>query len=150
MYNFIHYQVRDVMTSRPMTIGQRAVIRDVEDIFDDHDFNGLPVVDENQRLIGMLTKLDVLKAFVFTTKEKVPPYDAIMSEEILRVMTTSLQNFSPETPLTRVLQEMIETGHKSFPVVENDQLIGVVAREDILRALRQAGLGQLPERLESA
>jgi len=37
---------------------------------------------------------------------------------------------------------MIETGHKSFPVVEDDRVTGIVAREDIIRALRQAAQGQ--------
>jgi len=42
---------------------------------------------------------------------------------------------------------MIDTGHKSFTVVENDCVVGVVAREDIIRALRQAGQAEIPARL---
>ena len=144
MYEFIYYRVKDVMTPDPVTVKQDAELSDVEAIFEEHDFNGLPVVDENHRLIAMITKLDLLKAFTFTEKSKIPPYDAIMAQKISNVMTKKPRVVYPETPLTRVLQHMIETGHKSYPVVENDVVIGILAREDIMRALRQAAQGERP------
>ena len=142
MYVFIYYQVRDVMTSDPITVDKHITLADVEAIFEEHDFNGLPVVDPTHHLIGMITKLDLLKAFAFTEKSKIPHYDAMMDQEISQVMTKDPRVVYPGTSLTRVLQYMIETGHKSFPVVEDDRVTGIVAREDIIRALRQAAQGQ--------
>ena len=146
MYDFIYYQVRDVMTSRPVTVTKDVTLSYVETVLEEHDFNGLPVVDESHKIIGMMTKLDLLKSFAFTEKSKIPHYDVIMGASISQVMTKEPHVVSPETPLTRVLHHMIETGHKSFPVVENDRLVGIVAREDIIRALRQAAQGQGPDR----
>ena len=147
MYEFMYYQVRDVMISDPITVDKHVTLSDVEAIFEEHDFNGLPVVDENRRLIGMITKLDLLKTFAFTEKSKIPLYNAIMDQKISKVMTEDPRVVYPETPLTRVLQHMIDTGHKSFTVVENDCVVGVVAREDIIRALRKAGQSEMPARL---
>lgn len=144
MYEFIYYRVKDVMTPDPVAIEADAALSDVEVIFEKHDFNGLPVIEKSRKLIGMVTKLDLLKAFTFTEKSKIPPYDAIMAQKISNVMTKEPRVVYPETPLTRVLQHMIETGHKSYPVVENDHVIGIVAREDIMRALRQAAQGERP------
>ncbi|MBW1709762.1 MAG: CBS domain-containing protein [Deltaproteobacteria bacterium] len=141
MYKFFFYQVKDVMTSDPVTVEKNSTIKDVEQIFEKNDFNGLPVVDKNQRLIGMVTKLDLLKAFAFSKKVKVPQYDFIREKEIAPLMTEALHVFNPETPLTGVLQKMIETGYKSFPVVDRDRVVGIVAREDVLRGLRQAAQG---------
>ncbi len=146
MYEFVYYKVRDVMTSDPITVGQHVTLAEAEKIFEEHDFNGLPVVDEGNRLIGMVTKLDLMKAFAFIKRIKVPHYDTIMSQPISQMMETKPQVFTPETPLTRVLHEMIETGHKSFPVVDDDRVVGIVAREDVLKALRKASTGQLPDR----
>ena len=146
MYDFVFYQVRDVMTSKLVTVNEKTSIREAEAIFEEHDFNGLPVVDLGHRLIGMLTKLDLLKAFSFTEKTMVPPYEDIMDREISEVMAKELNYVEPETPLTRILNQMIKTGYKSFPVLEDDRLVGMVAREDILRALRMAAQGQPPER----
>jgi CBS domain-containing protein len=146
MYEFIYYQVKDVMTPRPSMVNKDVTLSEAEDIFEKHDFNGLPVVNESHRLIGMITKLDLLKAFAFTEKSKIPHYNAIMDRKISKVMTKNPRVVYPETPLTRVLQDMIDTGHKSFTVVENDVVVGVVAREDIIRALRQAAQGERPDR----
>jgi len=146
MYEFIYYQVRDVMTLNPMTVGQDVTFAYVESIFEEHDFNGLPVVNEGNRLIGMITKLDLMKAFAFIKRIKIPHYDTIMSQPISQIMGTKPQVFTPETPLTRVLHKMIETGHKSFPVVDDDRVVGIVAREDVLKALRRTSTGQLPDR----
>ena len=146
MYDFIYYQVRDVMTSEPVTVKKNVKLSYVEAIFEEHDFNGLPVVDEKNQLIGMITKLDLLKAFAFTKKSKIPLYDAIMGQKISNVMTKEPHVVYPKTPLTRVLQHMTETGHKSLIVVEDDLVVGIVAREAIIRALRQAAKGQRPKR----
>ena len=150
MYEFIYYRVKDVMTPDPVAIEADAALSDVEVIFEKHDFNGLPAVEKSRKLIGMVTKLDLLKAFTFTEKSKIPLYDAIMAQKVSNVMTKEPRVVYLETPLTRVLQHMIETGHKSYPVVENEHVIGIVAREDIMRALRQAAQGERPIRDVSA
>ena len=98
--------------------------QEVERIFEEHDFNGLPVVDDKNRLIGMITKLDLLKAFTFNKKTKIPPYSSIMNRKAVRVMSKAPRVVHRETPLTRVLQLMVETRHKSFPVVEEDRARG--------------------------
>ena len=150
MYDFIYYQARDVMTPDPVRVNQSATLSEVEAIFEEHDFNAVQGVDESHWLIGIITKLDVLRAFAFTENSKIPLYDSIMNEKISLVMTKDPHVVHPETPLTRVLQDMIETGHKSFLVAEKGNILGIVAREDVLRALRQAAQGKRPHRRRSA
>jgi CBS domain-containing protein len=147
MYEFIHYQVRDVMTENPVTVDRHERIGSVEEIFEAHDFNGLPVVESDGRLVGMVTKLDVLKAFVFTSETLLPRYQDIMSRSIESVMTVSPHLVEPKLPLTGVITLMLETRHKSFPVVSDGRLVGVIAREDLLRALRHSAQGKPPDRL---
>jgi CBS domain-containing protein len=143
MYEFVSYRVADVMTREPQTIGPAAALAEAEAIFAAHDFNALPVVD-GDRLIGVLTKFDFLRAFVFTPEAVIPPYDDIMRQPVARFMTHKPVTVDPEMPLTRVLQQMIDTRCKSFPVVEGARLVGIVAREDLLRALRAAVAGECP------
>jgi CBS domain-containing protein len=150
MNEFIYYQVRDVMTPSPITVGQDITLSDAEAIFEKHGFNGFPVVDERNQLIGIVTKFDLLNAFSAAKGTNVPQYDTIMGQSISQVVKKKLYAFFLETPLNRVLDKMIETGHNSFPVVEGEGVVGIVTREDVLRALRRAALGQLPTRLASA
>ena len=70
-----------------------------------------------------------------------------MGRSISQVMTKKVDTVHPKTPLTRVLQKMTETRNKSFPVVEEDRIVGIVAREDVLKALRLAAKGRRPARL---
>ena len=150
MYEFLYYRVKDVMTSDPTVVRKDVKLSEVEVIFEENDFNGLPVVGERNELIGMITKLDLLRAFDLKKKSKIPQYDSIMHQRVLEVMTKNLHAVYPESPLTRVLRQMIETGHKSFPVVEDDHVVGIVSRQDVLQALAQAAEGQLPARLVSS
>jgi CBS domain-containing protein len=137
MYEFIYYRVRDAMTSNPITADKNVSLSQIEVIFENHDFNAVPIIDEGNRLIGVITKLDFLKAFIFTKDSKVPDYESLMNRAISLVMNKKPHVVSLDTPLTRVLQSMVETGYKSFPVVENDLLVGIISREDIIRALKR-------------
>ncbi|MFN8625009.1 MAG: CBS domain-containing protein [Candidatus Binatia bacterium] len=137
MYRFLEARVEDYMTRAVMTVSPDMAVRELEQLFTQHDFNGFPVVADGA-LIGLVTKFDVLKVFVFTPHTVVPQYDQLARRTATEVMTRDVITFAPETPLTRVLQTLIDARVKSFPVVEHGRLIGIIAREDIVRALRDA------------
>ena len=142
MYEFLEYRVDDVMTRDPVTIGPDTTVGELQDLFESRDFNGVPVVDESGRLVGWATKLDLLSAFRFDDSRLFPPYAEIMQTPVANVMRREVQTVTPLAPLTRVLEKMIETRSKSFPVVDDGLLVGVVAREDLLAGLRRAVSGE--------
>lgn len=144
MYEFLSYRVSDVMVTDVVSVTTKTTLAEASAIFERHDFNGLPVVDDAGHLAGFLTKLDVLKAFAFTAQSPVPHYDDIVREPVERFMNTDLLTVEPDTPLTRVLQTMIDHRYKSLPVAAGERLLGVIAREDVLRALRRAVAGRPP------
>jgi CBS domain-containing protein len=145
MQRFLEYKVGDVMTYRPITIGRRTCLGDVMELFGRHDFNCLPVTEDGA-LLGVVTKVDVLRAFAFTPATMVPPYDAIMDVPAEEVMTRDPITVTTGTPLTAALQSMVRSGCRSLPVVVGALLVGIISREDVLRALTWAGAGDLPER----
>ncbi|HAO32960.1 MAG TPA: CBS domain-containing protein [Candidatus Competibacter sp.] len=140
MYEFLKYQVRDAMTAEPIVISAKAKLREAEELFETHDFNGVPVVDDQWRLLGILTKFDVLKAFSLDTQALVPRYEDIMEQPVETVMTRDPVSVRPDLPLSRLLQKLVDTRTKSLPVVENGRLAGIIAREDVLKALRRAAI----------
>src|SRR5213076_2941798 len=91
------------------------------------------------------TKLDFLKAFAFTPHEMVPHYDEIMGRPAESVMTRNPATVRPDMTLTRLLQLMVDTRYRSFPVAIGALLIGIVARQDVVRALRRAAAGEGPK-----
>jgi CBS domain-containing protein len=137
MQEFLEYRVSDFMSRNGIVVGRHTPLEEAERLFERHDFNMLPVVD-GCRLVGVLTKLDLLKAFAFGTTRLVPHYREIMLQEVGTVMNSSPATVPPDAPLTRVLEKMVETRYRSFPVVEGDTLVGIISREDVVGALRQA------------
>ena len=138
MYEFLKYTVRDAMTPSPVITTPDTSLGELEKIFETHDFNGIPVLDEKGQLVGMVTKYDLLKAFIFTPDAPIPRYRVIMDRPASSVMNTDVFTVTPDLPLSRLLHELVERQTKSFPVVENGRLIGIISREDVLRALRRA------------
>ena len=67
-----------------------------------------------------------------------------MAQPVSTVMTTEAQTVSPRTPLSRVVRKIVETGNKSFPVVDEGHVIGMIAREDVMNALRRGIAGEKP------
>ena len=145
MYEFLDYQARDVMSEKPLTIGPDATLADLEATFEEHDFNSLPVLDKEGAIVGLVTKLDLLRAFQYDDDHIFPPYEEIMHRSVRSVMSREVLYVVPRTPLTRVLARLIETGSKSLPVLDDDdRLVGIVAREDVMRGLRRAVSGEKP------
>ncbi len=127
------------MTVDPIAISPKAKLREAEELFETHDFNGVPVVDSQRNLLGMLTKFDLLKAFRFDSHTLVPHYDDIMEQIVETVMTREPVTVAPQLPLSRLLQKLVEMRTKSLPVVENEhRLVGIISRQDVLKALRRA------------
>ena len=70
----------------------------------------------------------------------VPHYEEIMEQAAEAVMSRNPVSVSPHLPLSRLLQKLVEMRTKSLPVVEDGRLTGIIAREDVLKALRRATL----------
>jgi CBS domain-containing protein len=105
---------------------------------DESDFNCFPV-RENDDIVGLVTQFDFLKCFAFTTGRMVPGYAELMSRTVAEVMTPEFIYVDAGTRLTRVLQLMVDHRMKSIPVLNAEQrLVGIIAREDIMRALASA------------
>jgi CBS domain-containing protein len=147
VYEFLEWQAGDVM-SAPISISPSSTLAEAEDLLEKHGFNALPVVDAEGLLVGLVTSLDLLRAFDFSEDAILPPYHLIMRRDVASVMSRDLLSVTPRTPLTRVLRKLVDTRNKSFPVVEGDRLVGVVAREDVMQALRRANAGEKPAGIE--
>ncbi len=125
------------MTRGVTTVGRDLSIREVNDMFERDDFNSYPV-QEDEQVVGIVTKFDLLKCFAFTPNQILPRYAELMKRTVGDVMTPDFIYVGPETRLTRVLQLMVEHRLRSIPVIDGDQkLAGMIARKDILRALAE-------------
>jgi len=138
MYRFLEYTAGQYMTHPVKTVTRQTTMQELEALFEKHDFNAFPVVEE-RKMVGLVTKFDLLKTFAFTTGQMVPHYDELMSRRVGEVMTEAVVHVESAVPLTRVLQLMVNLKARSFPVLAPDRhLAGIISREDIIRALKEA------------
>ena len=146
MYEFLGCRVGDYMVKPATTISAGSTIAEALELFGRLDFNMLPVVDRG-RLVGVVSKFDILKIFAFTPKSVVPSYDELVSHPVSEVLTRNYISVDAETPLTRVLQQMVEQRIASVPVIDKQgSLIGVISRTDILHALKRCVVPETAER----
>jgi len=138
MFRFLESTAAQYMTSAVKSVTRQCSMGELEALFAQYDFDALPVV-EGGKLLGIVTKFDFLRAFAFTTGQLMPSYDELMKRTVGDVMTEGIIHVDPTSPLTRVLQMMVTHRIRSFPVLGPDrQLLGMISRGDVMRALKQA------------
>jgi CBS domain-containing protein len=138
IYRFLECTAGHFMTPAVVTVTRRCTMRELEALFEKHDFNSFPVVEDG-RLLGIITKLDFLRAFAFTTGQMVPHYDELMRRTVAEMMTEAVLHVEPAAPLTRVLELMVSHKSRSIPVMSPERRrVGMISREDVMRALREA------------
>jgi CBS-domain-containing membrane protein len=141
LYKFLDQTVAGYMTRSVKTVARELAVGDLGDMFERDDFNSYPVEDDGQ-VVGIVTKFDMLKCFVFTPNQMVPPYEQLMKRTVADVMTSEFIYVRTDTKLTRVLQLMIDHRLRSVPAIDNEhRLEGIVARRDVLRALADCARG---------
>jgi CBS domain-containing protein len=137
IYGFLACTANQFMTPTVVTVERQTTIRQLGALFEKHDFNAFPVIEDG-KVLGFVTKFDFLRTFAFTSSQMIPHHDDLMSRRVEDVMTEAIVHVEPTLPLTRVLQLMVSLKMRSFPVMTPDrQLLGIISREDVIRALKE-------------
>jgi CBS domain-containing protein len=146
-------KARDVMVSPVITARPNASIKSVAEAFVRHQISAVPVVDDEGKLVGIISEGDLLHRVESKTEKQHPWWlrafigsDALANEyvkaharKVSDVMTPQVVTASPETPLHEVAALLERHSIKRVPIVENNQLVGVVSRANLVQAVASAG-----------
>ena len=117
-------QLRDVMTSDPLVLSRTASVLDAASAMADGDIGPVLVVDDDQRLCGLLTDRDiVVRAIV--------PRRRLGSTPLADVCTVDLATLSPVDTVADAMQLMDEHAVRRVPVVEGGRPVGIVSLADL-------------------
>ena len=119
---------QDIMTRKVYTIRSDASAQEAAQLLDQHRISGLPVVDESNDIIGIVTEADIISK---VDKEGLRVSD-IMSTEVISV--------NEETAASEIALLHTERKIKRVPVVQDGKLVGIVSRADIVHAVAQGHL----------
>lgn len=126
--------VRDVMSAPVVTIGIDETIARARDLFDEHRFHHLPVV-QGGLVVGILSDRDVLFAlspFVGKLAERRQDV-ATVEVHAHTIMTRNILTIGPEADLATAIRALLARGLSCLPVVDDQQrLVGIVSWRDLL------------------
>ena len=136
-------KIRGIMTPNPLTVNPDTTILRLRQLFEAHDFNMLPVVDDRGVLRGVVTKLDLLKMYRPWSGRITADVRALWAEHVKDIMSRGLTSVTPEEPVTTALTLMVNRRLRSIPVVQRQTrdplLVGIVSRRDVLQSLPRGG-----------
>ncbi len=132
--------VRELMSERPRTVGPDVPLRSAVLEMLRAGLGGLPVVDESNRVIGMLSERELLRDLLSHYLPRAgdvnaPQPPAAARRTVRDIMTRQVLCVAPEQPLAEVASLMLNKDVDRVPVVKDDRLVGFLTRGDIVRKL---------------
>lgn len=121
--------VRDYMRSLSLYFSPSDPIETVAATLVKRGELGAPVLDEHRRLIGFVTEQDCIKEVLNDS------YYAQEHKLVSDVMSRRTVSVSPDEDITFLAEEMLGAKPKIYPVIEDHQVIGIITRGDVLKAL---------------
>ncbi len=146
-------QVQDIMTTDVISVTPQTAITEAARILLDNHINGLPVLDDQGKLVGILcqsdliaqqkrlpvpTLLTLLDGYIPLTsaKQLEKEVQKIAAYTVKQAMSSEPVTVKPDTSLEAVAALMVDNGFHTIPVVDQaGNLVGVVGKEDVLRTL---------------
>ena len=146
--------VREYMDPDPATVTPDTKAEDVARLLGEHELAGVPVVNEANRCVGIVTESDLVMAdeegdlhiphyvelfggLVFL--ESVKGFEKRLKKAVAAtaedMMTRDPTTIGPDEDVKAAARLISESGHNRLPVVEHGLLVGVITRADVLRAL---------------
>ncbi|WAL68952.1 CBS domain-containing protein [Amycolatopsis cynarae] len=117
---------REIMTRPVVAVTTTATVREAIALLVQHGFAALPVVDEEDRVVGIFTEADALRADIGGTNG---------NPTVGSVMTAPVEVATMDTDISQIARHMLSDRLRCVPVVDDGVLVGVVSRRDLLRPL---------------
>lgn len=143
-------RVADIMSREPVCVEPHAGIYELARLFNDNEISGAPVVDAGGRVIGVVSKTDLMRHTLQRTREGAPAYffewldeqageseglDADTEPTVEDCMTESAVTARPDDSVASVARKMAEAHVHRVVVVDEEQIpIGIVTSLDALGA----------------
>ncbi len=143
---------RDIMSNEVVTVTEEATVKELARILAIHQISGVPVINDQGGLVGVVTESDL----IFQTKKVHIPtvitiLDSVfylenphkMGDELKKmaavkvkdILTSSPVTVNEDTTLDEIATLMAEKNVHTLPVMRDDVLVGVIGKKDIIRTL---------------
>jgi CBS domain-containing protein len=121
--------IAEYMTKNIFTLKKNVSIVAAIKAILDHKITSAPVIDDEGRLIGMFSEKDSIKVVLDAA------YNQDMGGTVGEFMATNIETVNQEDNIVELAERFQNSAMRSFPVMDEDKLVGVISRTDVLRAL---------------
>ncbi len=142
-------KVKDFMTRQVVTVTPETSVLDAARLMLDHKISGLPVVTDEDRVVGIITEHDLLRGGKSDARTQRTHWLRLMIEradladasarfqgrKVSEAMTPDPVTITETAPLEEAGRLIGENDIKRLPVVRDNKLVGIIARADIVRAI---------------
>ncbi|MHC4499180.1 MAG: CBS domain-containing protein [Planctomycetota bacterium] len=118
------FETKALMTTEVMTVKKHTPIRDVIDILVANDITGLPVVNDDMTLAGIISEKDVLNALSDLEDD---------SAKVEDFMTEDIVSFDQDEDLIAICECLVNGNFRRVPIVAQGKLVGIISRKDIIK-----------------
>lgn len=118
------------MTTKVRTVSPDMSLRELVAFFLDNKVSSAPVVDGGMRLLGFISERDCLSAIANESF-----FGSSVIQNAANIMRKHPTTVPPGMELFRLASMFIHRGYRHLPVTTDEQLIGIVSRSDVLRAV---------------
>ena len=130
-------RVSELMQSNLVTIPSESLVSEAIISLADAHVTGLPVVDSNMHLVGVLSTSDILTALAERTPDTEP--GAMFEDMLVRdLMTPKPMTIEPQAPVKQAAQQMLYANVHRLFVEKDGELLGVISQSDVVRAVANA------------
>ena len=134
-------QVQDLMTHAPYTVTPDASLKRLQDLMDEGHLRHVPVVDDEENLVGLVTHRDMLRCLPEQVREMPLSYqrEHLAKTTVDELMNKSLETTEPGASVVEAAQVMLENKFGCLPVVEGSRLVGILTESDFVRWVAEEG-----------
>ena len=139
--------VGDIMTADVIAVGPETSVHKAARLMSDHGVSGLPVVDAEGRVLGLVTEGDLIlrqaapratpwwRRFFAEPETLAREYQKAAGTTVGEVMTRTVVSVSPAIDIGTAAGILHDQGFRRLPVVRDGRLVGILSRGDLVKAL---------------
>ena len=130
---------KDIMTKDMVTISQDASLHDAGQLIKEKSINGVPIVDEEKNLLGIITLTDLLNIInVLSKKMDMNQEDHInhlrnlfKEKKVKEFMVKKVESLKEDSNLTDIMNLMFNKKIHTIPILNDNKLVGVLGKHDL-------------------
>jgi acetoin utilization protein AcuB len=126
------FLVSDIMSTDVISLYPNATVADAWELFQRHGFQHIPITDENNTVLAMLSERDILQGPA--------AQENINQKNIMEFATQQVFCFSPDTDIRQATRTLYEYDLGALPIISDEhELLGIVTRTDIIKTVSHYG-----------